>query len=157
MKVFNVMGMGTYIVWRRGDNEVAQAICHEKNQDGRPRFRKMTVTVSPVEGWTSTMVWKYQHGPMLAEELGPLLSRQPELKGWRIECLPGEHPMTMLLSKTKLAELCLWCDKANKQRPTDAQAYGEGSSETVDELMKWHGAVIQGSGSSRRQRPDRGF
>ena len=158
VRVVEVSRCGVYIMFRKGDKSVVDAICHEEQGNGEPRFKKMMTVTPPLEdeGWNTTLVWKYIKGGLSAEELAEVLQRQPELKEWRVKAMEKEQPMTFLFSDSKLAMLVKNCDLHQVDRPTDEEAFGADTERSIEKLMDWHSRVITGR-AQKKQKVARGF
>ena len=157
VRVVEIVRCGTFMIFRRGDKAVVDAICHEDmDGDDTPRFQKMMTAKPPLEdeGWSTTLVWKCMAGNYTADELKDKLDRQDELKGWRVKAMEPQ-PMKFLFSDSQIARLVRQCDIEEVDRPTAAEAFGENSGREIDKLVDWHGNVIRGK--KRKQTAARNF
>ena len=64
IRVFSVAKSGMYIAFRVGSKKIVQIVCHETDEHETPRFERMALSedANPIEGLTTTMIWKYKHG-----------------------------------------------------------------------------------------------
>ena len=99
---------------------------------------------NPIEGWTTTMIWKYKHGKVsTVKELADGLRGfdDEEMKGWKISEDEEQYPLVKILTKKAIHELVLHCEKNSFVPPTREEAFGEVEeykSMTMETLREWY-------------------
>ena len=126
IRVFSVAKSGMYIAFRVGSKKIVQIVCHETDEHETPRFERMALSedANPIEGWTTTMIWKYKHGKVsTVKELADGLRGfdDEEMKGWKISEDEEQYPLVKILTKKAIHELVLHCELREEQlRATNA-------------------------------------
>jgi len=168
IRVFSVAKSGMYIAFRVGSKKIVQIVCHETDEHETPRFERMALSedANPIEGWTTTMIWKYKHGKVsTVKELADGLRGfdDEEMKGWKISEDEEQYPLVKILTKKAIHELVLHCEKNSFVPPTREEAFGEVEeykSMTMETLREWYeraclGLGGGGGGSGQKRKRDR--